>query len=160
MLHSAASSSGWRLNDVGLATDGSRCCSGGGLLVNHKKVYRLYREAGLAVRRRKRRKLAAGARIVLAPPTQPNQRWSMDFMGDSLATGRTLPHLEPRRRLQPRSDRVLNAFRHHRGHHGQVLSARGSCAIGGSLAGNSLVGRYTCTSVDGADTGSSALSAF
>ena len=61
----------------------------GGLLVNHKKVYRLYREAGLAVRRRKRRKLAAGARIVLAPPTQPNQRWSMDFMGDSLATGRT-----------------------------------------------------------------------
>jgi putative transposase len=61
----------------------------GGLRVNHKKVYRLYREEGLAVRRRKRRKLAAGARIVLAAPTQPNQRWSMDFMGDSLATGRT-----------------------------------------------------------------------
>jgi putative transposase len=60
-----------------------------GLRVNHKKVYRLYREEGLAVRRRKRRKLAAGARIVLAAPTQPNQRWSMDFMGDSLATGRT-----------------------------------------------------------------------
>ena len=61
----------------------------GGLRVNHKKVYRLYREEGLAVRRRKRRKLAAGARIILAAPTQPNQRWSMDFMGDSLATGRT-----------------------------------------------------------------------
>ena len=61
----------------------------GGLRVNHKKVYRLYREEGLAVRRRKRRKLAAGARIVLAAPMQPNQRWSMDFMGDSLATGRT-----------------------------------------------------------------------
>jgi putative transposase len=61
----------------------------GGLHVNHKKVYRLYCEEGLAVRRRKRRKFAAGARIVLAAPTQPNQRWSMDFMGDSLATGRT-----------------------------------------------------------------------
>jgi putative transposase len=61
----------------------------GGTCVNHKKVYRLYREERLAVRRRKRRKLAAGARIFLAAPTQPNQRWSMDFMGDSLATGRT-----------------------------------------------------------------------
>lgn len=61
----------------------------GGTRVNHKKVYRLYREEGLAVRRRKRRKLAAGARILLAAPTQPNRRWSMDFMGDSLATGRT-----------------------------------------------------------------------
>jgi putative transposase len=60
----------------------------GGTLVNHKKVYRLYREEQLAVRRRKRKKLAAGTRIILAPPTGPNQRWSMDFMGDSLATGR------------------------------------------------------------------------
>ena len=61
----------------------------GGTLVNHKKVYRLYREEQLAVRRRKRKKLAAGTRIVLASPTGPNERWSMDFMGDSLATGRT-----------------------------------------------------------------------
>jgi putative transposase len=61
----------------------------GGTLVNHKKVYRLYREEQLAVRRRRRKKLAAGTRIVLASPTGPNQRWSMDFMGDSLATGRT-----------------------------------------------------------------------
>jgi putative transposase len=56
----------------------------GGMLVNHKKVYRLYTAEGLAVRRRKRKKLAAGARILLAPPTQPNERWSMDFMGDSI----------------------------------------------------------------------------
>ena len=55
---------------------------------NHKRVYRLYREEQLAVRRRKRRKLVAGARIVLATPTQPNERWSMDFMGDTLAGGR------------------------------------------------------------------------
>ena len=61
----------------------------GGTLVNHKKVYRLYRQEQLTVRRRRRKKLAAGTRIILAPPTGPNQRWSMDFMGDSLATGRT-----------------------------------------------------------------------
>ena len=59
-----------------------------GQRINHKKVYRIYREEGLPVRRRKRKKLAAGVRIVLASPTQPNQRWSMDFMGDSLASGR------------------------------------------------------------------------
>jgi putative transposase len=52
-------------------------------------VYRIYREVQLAVRRRKRPKLVAGARIVLAAPTQPNERWSMDFMGDTLASGRT-----------------------------------------------------------------------
>src|SRR4029453_4839026 len=56
---------------------------------NHKRVYRVYREEQLAVRRRKRRKLVAGARIVLAAPRQPNGRWSMDFMGDTLASGRT-----------------------------------------------------------------------
>ncbi len=40
--------------------------------------------------RRKRRKRVAGQRgLVLAPPTSVNQRWSMDFMGDSLADGRT-----------------------------------------------------------------------
>jgi putative transposase len=60
-----------------------------GWTVNDKRVYRLYRADGLAVRRRKRRKLAAGARIVLTVPNQPNQRWSMDFMGDTLASGRT-----------------------------------------------------------------------
>jgi len=60
-----------------------------GWRVNDKRVYRLYRADGLAVRRRRRRKLAAGTRIVLPVPTQPNQRWSMDFMGDTLASGRT-----------------------------------------------------------------------
>ncbi len=60
-----------------------------GLQVNHKCVYRLYRQEGLAVRR-KRRKRVAGVRVpVLAAPTEVNQRWSMDFMGDTLADGRT-----------------------------------------------------------------------
>jgi putative transposase len=62
---------------------------GGGWPVNDKRVYRLYREERLAVRRKGRKKLAAGCRIILAAPTQPHERWSMDFMGDTLATGRT-----------------------------------------------------------------------
>jgi len=60
-----------------------------GWRVNDKRVYRLYRMDGLAVRRRKRKKLAAGRRLALPAPTGANQRWSMDFMGDTLASGRT-----------------------------------------------------------------------
>jgi len=56
--------------------------------VNHKRVYRLYREEGLAVRRRKRKRMGAGERSPLAVPTQPNQRWSMDFVSDGLSEGR------------------------------------------------------------------------
>lgn len=59
-----------------------------GWTVNHKRVYRLYKELGLAVRRKKRKRLAAGLRTVLPPPTRPNQRWSMDFMQDTLTSGR------------------------------------------------------------------------
>lgn len=59
-----------------------------GIRVNHKLVYRVYREEKLAVRRKKRKRVAAGRRVVLPPPTRPNQRWSMDFVGDSLADGR------------------------------------------------------------------------
>jgi putative transposase len=60
-----------------------------GWRVNDKRVYRLYRADGLAVRRRKRKKFAAGRRIALPAPMLANQRWSMDFMGDTLASGRT-----------------------------------------------------------------------
>jgi putative transposase len=60
-----------------------------GRAVNHKKLYRLYREEGLAVRRRRRKRVARGRGPILALPIRTNQRWSMDFMGDSLATGRT-----------------------------------------------------------------------
>jgi putative transposase len=55
--------------------------------VNHKLVYRVYREEGLAVRRKKRKRLAA-VRVVLPPATRPNERWSMDFMSDTLFSGR------------------------------------------------------------------------
>jgi putative transposase len=58
--------------------------------VNHKKVYRLYREADLGVRRRKRRRDIAVARQPLALPNRANQVWSMDFVMDALANGRRL----------------------------------------------------------------------
>lgn len=61
-----------------------------GYVVNHKKVYRLYREADLAVRRRKRRRGLAVARQPLQLPSCANQVWSMDFVMDSLANGRRL----------------------------------------------------------------------
>jgi len=59
-----------------------------GWRVNHKRVYRLYREEGLAVRRRKGRRRASGVRVPLSAPTQANQGWSMDFLTDALASGR------------------------------------------------------------------------
>ena len=59
-----------------------------GVLINRKKTQRLYREEGLTVRRRKGRKRAVGARMPLPVLALPNQRWSLDFVHDQLATGR------------------------------------------------------------------------
>ena len=59
-----------------------------GLVINHKKTERLYREEGLALRRKRKRKGAAGIRVVMAPPQRINERWSMDFVTDSTVTGR------------------------------------------------------------------------
>ena len=55
-----------------------------GAEVNHKKVYRLYREAGLAVRKRKRRKGVMVERQPLVLPDAPNHTWSMDFVMECL----------------------------------------------------------------------------
>lgn len=59
-----------------------------GWMVNHKRTERLYRAEGLALRRRRYRKRAAGVRVTLPMPTRPNERWSMDFLHDRLADGR------------------------------------------------------------------------
>lgn len=56
--------------------------------MNWKKLYRLYREEGLAVRRRRGRKRATGTRAPMAIPQDPNQRWSLDFVSDVLSWGR------------------------------------------------------------------------
>ncbi len=58
-----------------------------GAVVNHKRVYRVYRAAGLAVRRRRRKRVAV-ARRPLVPATRPNERWSLDFVADRFGTDR------------------------------------------------------------------------
>lgn len=59
-----------------------------GMTMNHKKLYRLYREEGLAVRRRRGRKRAAGTRAPMAISQGPNRRGSLDFAADARGWGR------------------------------------------------------------------------
>ena len=59
-----------------------------GIGVNHKKLYRVYREERLVVRRRGGRKRALGTRAPMAIPQSANQRWSVDFVQDTLIDGR------------------------------------------------------------------------
>lgn len=59
-----------------------------GTHVNRKRVLRVYRDAGLRVRRRRRKRVSV-ARIPATVPARPNERWSMDFMSDTLGDGRT-----------------------------------------------------------------------
>lgn len=59
-----------------------------GLTVNHKRVHRVYKAAGLQVRRRRRKRLTRAERTPLARPTRPSERWSMDFTSDTLGDGR------------------------------------------------------------------------
>jgi len=61
-----------------------------GWQINRKRTYRLYREAGLAVRRRKRKRIGPFERKPLPKPTAANRSWSMDFVSDGLADGRRL----------------------------------------------------------------------
>jgi putative transposase len=58
-----------------------------GWRVNHKAVHRIYVEEGLQVRQRKRKRVARVERQRMLVPQAPNQRWSMDFQHDLLATG-------------------------------------------------------------------------
>jgi transposase InsO family protein len=55
-----------------------------GLVMNHKRLRRLYREERLQVRRRGGRKRALGTRAPMAIPPGPNQRWSLDFLSVSI----------------------------------------------------------------------------
>ena len=71
---------GYRRLTVLLRREGQR--------VNPKRIYRLYREEGLGVRRRKRKRIGAVERQPLTIPTGTNQRWSMDFVSDALSDGR------------------------------------------------------------------------
>ncbi len=59
-----------------------------GHAMNHKKLYRLYHEERLMVRRRRGRKRALGTRAPMTLPNAINQRWSLDFVSDTLSDGR------------------------------------------------------------------------
>lgn len=59
-----------------------------GLVVNHKRTERIYREERLSLRLKKRKRCPAGARVKLPIPAGPNERWSMDFVQDALSDGR------------------------------------------------------------------------
>jgi putative transposase len=58
--------------------------------VNHKRVYRLYKDANLAVRRRKKVKRPPCERVPLQQAQKVNDVWSMDFVSDSLSNGRRI----------------------------------------------------------------------
>ncbi len=58
------------------------------LVINHKRTERIYREEGLSLRLKKRRKKASTLRVKIAEAGRANQRWSMDFVCDSTSTGR------------------------------------------------------------------------
>lgn len=64
-----------------------------GWAINVKRTYRIYREEGLMVRKRRRKKLPVPERQPLVRPTQPNEVWSMDFVFDELANGRRVKTL-------------------------------------------------------------------
>jgi putative transposase len=59
-----------------------------GFMVNHKRLFRLYREEPLTVRKRGGRKRALGTRAPMTIPQAKNQRWSLDFASDVLSDGR------------------------------------------------------------------------
>ena len=59
-----------------------------GWAINHKRVYRLYKQEGLELRLRTRKKRVALPRVPCPPATAPNERWSLDFLSDRLADGR------------------------------------------------------------------------
>ncbi|MBB2707018.1 UNVERIFIED_ORG: putative transposase [Rhizobium aethiopicum] len=59
-----------------------------GHLVNHKRLFRLYREEKLAVRKRGGRKRAIGTRAPMLIPMAANDRWSLDFVSDQFTDGR------------------------------------------------------------------------
>lgn len=61
-----------------------------GMEVNHKRLYRVYRELGLQVRRRRRKRLKRAPRGPMLLPSQRNETWGMDFVHDMLTDGRRI----------------------------------------------------------------------
>lgn len=59
-----------------------------GIKLNRKKLYRIYKEERLTVRKRGGRKRALDTRAPMAVPQGRNRRWSLDFVADTLVSGR------------------------------------------------------------------------
>ncbi|WP_372993996.1 IS3 family transposase, partial [Sulfitobacter sp.] len=59
-----------------------------GMIMNHKKLYRLYTEEKLGVRRRRGRKRARGSRTPMPVALRPGERWSLDFLSDTFGVSR------------------------------------------------------------------------
>lgn len=59
-----------------------------GIVVNHKRLFRIYKADGLAVARRRKRHVRYERGASHSPVTAANERWSIDFLSDSLVTGR------------------------------------------------------------------------
>ncbi len=71
---------GYRFLGVLLRREGNR--------INHKRVLRLYREEGLKLRPKQRKKVVSVQRVKPPATTGINQKWSMDFVSDTLSCGR------------------------------------------------------------------------
>jgi putative transposase len=61
-----------------------------GLVKNHKRTERIYREERLALRIRRRKKLASQGRVEITRANRRNELWAMDFMQDALHNGRRI----------------------------------------------------------------------
>ena len=61
-----------------------------GFVINHKHTERIYREEGLSLRQRRRKKMVSALRVEMPQAQKPDQRWSMDFMFDCLYNGRRI----------------------------------------------------------------------
>lgn len=61
-----------------------------GIIVNHKRIARLYRAEGLAVRQRQRKAIVRIRRGRPPAPQRANEQWALDFLQDALASGRTI----------------------------------------------------------------------
>ena len=59
-----------------------------GYVMNHKKLYRIYKEEQLNVRKRRGRKRARGSRAPMPEALRPNERWSLDFLSDTFGASR------------------------------------------------------------------------
>lgn len=74
-----------------------------GFVVNHKRLFRIYREERLMVRKRGGRKRAVGTHTPMPGAARPNDRWSLDFVSDQLGCVGLASALGPRRRPIVRS---------------------------------------------------------